>query len=82
MPQPSNGNTRREHGRVKMFNDQKGFGFIVQNNGGPDLFFHRSGLAKTGGSNRHASIPEGTLVEYEETLGDRGPKAINVTTVR
>jgi cold shock CspA family protein len=82
MNQSTNGNALRQHGRVKMFNDTKGFGFIVQNNGGPDLFFHRSSLAKTGGSNRNASITEGTPVEYEETAGERGPKAINVKPVR
>ncbi|MGB7583175.1 MAG: cold-shock protein, partial [Sedimentisphaerales bacterium] len=48
-------------GKVKWFNDQKGFGFIVADDGGPDLFVHHSEIKSSG----YSSLSEGQVVEYE-----------------
>jgi len=61
-------------GTVKWFNDQKGFGFIQQDEGGDDVFVHFSAIAGTG----YRSIPEGARVEYEVTSSPKGPRAENV----
>jgi len=61
-------------GVVKFFNDAKGFGFIEQDTGGPDLFIHRNEV--TGGG-----LLDGDAVQYDESVDDRNgkPKAMNVT---
>ena len=64
-------------GTVKWFNDEKGYGFITPDDGGRDLFVHYSSI--DGGGFR--SLAEGAKVNYEEELGDKGPKAINVTKI-
>ena len=63
-------------GTVKWFNDQKGFGFIVPDNGGKDVFVHVTGL-------RGAQITEGNKVNYE-LAPDRQNRmtATNVKVVR
>jgi cold shock protein len=58
-------------GKVKFFNEAKGFGFIVQDDGGPDLFVHASEVA--GGM-----LNEGDTVEYEVGQGKKGPCAVQV----
>ena len=58
-------------GTVKFFNEAKGFGFIVQDDGGPDLFVHASEIA--GGL-----LNEGDTVEYEVGEGKKGPCAVKV----
>lgn len=58
-------------GTVKFFNSQKGFGFIVPDEGGQDVFVHSSG---TGGD-----LYEGDKVNYEVEESPRGLKATNVT---
>jgi CspA family cold shock protein len=63
-------------GKVKWFNDQKGFGFIEQEGGG-DVFVHYSSIAGDG----FKSLAEGDEVEFELTQGPKGPKAENVTRV-
>ena len=63
-------------GKVKWFNDQKGFGFIEQEGGG-DVFVHYSSIAGDG----FKSLAEGDEVEFELTQGPTGPKAENVTRV-
>ena len=61
-------------GTVKWFNDQKGFGFITDENG-KDVFVHFSGLNMDG----FKSLKENQAVEFEVTDGAKGPQAINVT---
>jgi len=60
-------------GTVKWFNDQKGFGFIEQENG-PDVFVHFSAIQSEG----FKSLREGQVVEFEVTQGPKGPQAANV----
>jgi CspA family cold shock protein len=61
-------------GTVKWFNDQKGFGFITPDGGGPDLFVHYSAVQGSG----FKTLSEGQAVEYEATQGQKGPQASNV----
>jgi CspA family cold shock protein len=58
------------HGTVKWFNDQKGFGFITQEEGG-DVFVHHSAIEGAG----FRSLTEGDQVEFEVTQGAKGPQA-------
>jgi len=60
-------------GKVKWFNESKGFGFITGEDGG-DLFVHYSSIAGSG----FKSLAEGDDVSYETEQGPKGPKAINV----
>ena len=60
-------------GKVKWFNDQKGFGFIEQE-GGTDCFVHHSSIQGGG----FKSLTEGEEVEFDVTQGPKGPKAENV----
>ena len=64
-------------GTVKWFNDAKGYGFIAPEDGSKDVFVHHSNIVAEG----FRSLPEGAKVEYEVRQGDKGPEAINVTTV-
>ena len=63
-------------GKVKWFNEQKGFGFIEQEDGS-DVFVHYSSIAGDG----FKTLAEGDDVEFELTDGPKGPKAENVTRV-
>jgi len=58
------------HGTVKWFNDQKGFGFITQDEG-PDIFVHYSAIDASG----FKSLNEGDEVEFTVTQGPKGPQA-------
>ena len=61
-------------GTVKWFNNQKGYGFISDEQGN-DVFVHYSGLNMEG----FKSLAEGAEVEYEVVNGEKGPQAVNVT---
>lgn len=63
-------------GRVKWFNDQKGFGFIASEAGG-DIFVHFSAVKMTG----HKTLAEGDEVEFDVEKSEKGPKATNVSLV-
>ena len=60
-------------GRVKWFSDEKGFGFIEQDDG-QDVFVHYSSIEMDG----FRSIAEGQEVEFDVEQSDRGPRAANV----
>lgn len=60
-------------GKVKWFNNQKGYGFI-NDESGKDIFVHFSGLVMEG----FKTLEEGQLVEFELVDGAKGPQAINV----
>jgi CspA family cold shock protein len=57
-------------GTVKWFNEQKGFGFITQNDG-PDVFVHYSAIEASG----FKSLNEGDQVEFQVVQGPKGPQA-------
>jgi len=61
-------------GTVKWFNDQKGYGFITQDDGGPDVFVHFSAISGQG----FKTLTEGQAVEFEVTQGPKGAQAANV----
>ena len=63
-------------GTVKWFNDEKGFGFIEQENG-PDVFAHFSAIAGEG----FKSLAEGQKVKFTITQGQKGPQAENIEKI-
>ena len=65
-------------GKVKWFNDQKGFGFIAPDAGGKDLFVHYSEVQASG----FRSLQEGQAVEYQVAESDKGPKATAVKPIQ
>lgn len=64
-------------GVVKWFNSEKGFGFIAQDGGGPDVFVHYSAI----GGGGFKALDEGQRVEYEVGQGQKGPQAQDVRTL-
>jgi len=63
-------------GKVKWFNDSKGYGFITSDEGG-DLFVHYNDVTGEG----FKSLAEGETVEFEVVQGDKGPRATQVKRV-
>ena len=61
-------------GKVKWFNNAKGYGFIGRDDG-PDLFVHYSAIVEDG----YKTLQEGDKVEFEVTQGNKGPQAANVS---
>ncbi len=63
-------------GKVKWFNDAKGYGFI-EHEGGKDVFVHFSAIKADG----FKSLAEGDAVEFEIVDGPKGPQAANVSKI-
>jgi CspA family cold shock protein len=61
-------------GKVKWFNDQKGYGFITPEDGSADLFVHHTAIQMQG----FKTLAENQAVEYDVARSDKGPKAENV----
>lgn len=64
-------------GKIKWFNDQKGFGFIADDTGGEDVFVHFSVVEMEG----YKSLKEGQTVQYEAEASNKGRKATKVLIV-
>lgn len=64
-------------GKVKWFNDAKGYGFIAQDDGGEDVFVHFSAIKMDG----FRTLAEGQSVEFELEKGEKGPYASAVVPV-
>ena len=64
-------------GKVKWFSDEKGFGFIEQEDGGDDVFVHHSDIQGSG----FKSLAENDEVEFEIDEGPKGLRASNVVRV-
>jgi CspA family cold shock protein len=61
-------------GKVKWFNENKGYGFILQDNGGRDIFVHYSEIQEDG----YRTLAEGETVEFELMESPKGPQAKTV----
>lgn len=61
-------------GKVKWFNEEKGFGFI-EREGGPDVFVHFRAIVGDG----FKTLAEGQEVEFDVEQGQKGPQAVNVS---
>jgi CspA family cold shock protein len=64
-----------KNGTVKWFNDEKGYGFISQEDGGADVFVHFRAINGSG----RLSLAEGQAVTFEVVDGQKGPQAEYVT---
>ena len=64
----------KQQGKVKWFDNTKGYGFITPSDGGKDLFVHMSEIKMDG----FKTLKEGATVKYEEGSGEKGPCATNV----
>ncbi len=67
----------RQTGKVKWFNNTKGYGFITQGSGA-DVFVHYSAIQQQG----FKTLREGEEVEFDVRMGPRGPQAENVTRLQ
>ncbi len=64
-------------GKVKWFNDQKGYGFITPDDGSADVFVHHTSIQGSG----FKTLAENQAVEFEVLQSDKGPKAANVVKI-
>ncbi len=64
-------------GTVKWFNDNKGFGFLVQDDGGEDIFVRHANIRMSG----YKSLTPGQKVSFEVTTGLRGLEASEVRLI-
>ena len=64
----------REKGTVKFFNEKKGYGFITKEDGN-DVFVHFTSIES---EDDFKTLKEGQAVEFEKTMGQKGPQASNV----
>lgn len=64
-------------GKVKWFDNGKGYGFIVRDDGGKDVFVHHSAINSSG----YRSLNEGQRVAFEVTQGPKGAQAADVTVI-
>jgi CspA family cold shock protein len=64
-------------GKVKWFNDQKGYGFITPDDGSADVFVHHTSIEGQG----FKTLAENQAVEFEILQSDKGPKAANVVKI-
>ena len=64
-------------GKVKWFNDQKGFGFITPNDGGKDVFVHQASITGEG----YRTLSENDLVQFDTEEGPKGKRATNDSKV-
>ena len=64
-------------GKVKWFNDQKGFGFIAPDDGSKDVFVHYSEVQGSG----FRTLEENQRVQFEVEQGPKGPQAVGVASV-
>ncbi|MDF1683396.1 MAG: cold-shock protein [Legionellaceae bacterium] len=62
-------------GEVKWFNNAKGWGFVLPEDGGTDIFVHYSSIQGTG----YKSLTAGQIISFDTIQGDRGLHATNVT---
>jgi CspA family cold shock protein len=70
------GGAVKMEGRIKWFNNSKGYGFIGCENG-PDVFVHYSGIVGDG----YRTLQEGDRVSFELVQGPKGPQAVNVMKI-
>lgn len=66
-----------EKGKVKFFNGEKGFGFIINEANNEELFVHFSGIVAEG----YKTLEDGESVSFDIENGPRGPQAINVQVI-
>ena len=64
-------------GKVKWFNNAKGYGFIIQDGQNEDIFVHHSAIQADG----YRTLTEGDKVEFDVVQGQKGPAAENVVTL-
>jgi len=64
-------------GKVKWFNESKGFGFIEPDGSGQDVFVHYSSISDNG----FKTLKEGDRVSFEVSQGNKGPQASNVVKI-